>query len=369
MENVSGIVYSEGRFFEGFVEIDQGKITAISEGKPSEKSKAEGLILPLLADCHTHIGDTYLRGKIDLSLPLEKIVRPPDGIKHIMLAKSSDENIQKSMGRAIDEMNKGGIGRFIDFREGGQRGLMQARKAIANHQYPLATILSRPEKLDYSEKEIDRLLKDSDGIGVSSISDWPYDELDRIAEQANSNGKIFAIHASEAVREDIGKVLDLRPDFLIHMAKATNDDLRACKDENIPIVVCPRSNARFGIKLDISRMIDSGVTVCLGTDNSMFDIISMTEELKVAFELQTNSRPLTAEEVFKLAIDNAEKVLNDKNFISIRPGNPCELMVVRAGKKYDPDNILRAGGKCSIEYKKGGIESRGSANWRKSRKF
>ncbi len=362
-----GTVYSEGRFFKGYVEFDDGMITEVAEGAPTGKAIANGIIIPLLANCHTHIGDASLRGKVDSQMTLEELVRPPDGLKHRLLSQQGEETMVSAMGGAIDEMRALGIGRYVDFREGGLHGLQQLREAVRIHPYPKPVILSRPDEVDYSEDEVEELLGHSDGIGISAMRDWPYDDLIMLAGHAKRRKKMFALHASEGEREDISSILELEPDFLVHMSCATKDDLLACKDANIPIVVCPRSNQRFGIELDIARMVNLGLDVCIGTDNAMLHDLSVIEELRSAYSLIGNSRRLDAAEVFKLAVENSRKVLYDEGVITIAAGNPCEFMVLKAGKNDSPKELLRAGCEQSIELVSIGSKTWRSEEWKRSR--
>ena len=356
---VGGNIYTEDGFIEGYVEFENGVITEVSEGRHRGKSLAEGIVLPYLSSCHTHIGDACLRGKVDHCASLDELVKPPGGLKHVLLAQQRDADLVTSMGAAIDEMRYFGVGRFIDFREGGLKGLLLLKQAMSEHNYPIPIILSRPEGMAYSEQEVDGLLDGSDGIGISAVRDWPLDQLSLLSSHVRSRKKMLAMHASEAVREDISKVLELGPDFLVHMSAANGDDLVACKDAGVPIVVCPRSNARFGIKLDIAKMIDAGLEICLGTDNAMLNNLSIIDEMRAAYASKSNSRPLGLREVFKLAIDNPRKVLNDEAIITIGAGSPCEFMVVRAGISDLPEELLRPKADYMIE-----LVSRGSRIWK-----
>lgn len=363
---VSGIVFSGGRFFNGHVEFEEGVITRVADGSSKEESVAHGLIMPLLTNCHSHIGDACLRGKIGQNVTLDELVHPSRGLKQRMLCEQSDSVIARDMASAVDDMRRGGIGRFIDFREGGLRGIRQLKEAMKAHGYPTSVILSRPETLDYSEREVDELLDQSDGVGVSAARDWEYDDLVRLSEHSRSRKKIFAIHASEGRREEISKILDLRPDFLVHMSSAERRDLEECRARDVPIVVCPRSNARFGIPLDIARMLDAGLEVCIGSDNAMLNPPSILEELRAAYSLSSNSRPLLAQEVLKLAIDAPRKVLKDRGIMTISAGNPCEFMVVRAGEGDTPEELLRSGYEQSIELVSIGSKVWKSSEWKRS---
>jgi cytosine/adenosine deaminase-related metal-dependent hydrolase len=363
----NGTVYSEGRFFKGYVEFDEGVITEVVEGTPTGKIVASGLVIPMLANCHTHIGDASLRGKIDSQTTLEELVRPPDGLKHRLLSQQSEKTMVDAMGEAIGEMRALGIGRYVDFREGGSQGLQQLKDAIRIHPYPRPVVLSRPEKINYSEDEVEGLLAKSDGIGISAMRDWSYDDLLMLAGHVKRRKKIFALHASEGEREDISSILELEPDFLVHMSCATKDDLLACKDADTPIVVCPRSNKRFGIRLDIARTLDLDMDVCIGTDNAMLHDLSVIEELRAAYSLRDNCRRLDVTEVFKLAVENSRKVLYDEGVITIAAGNPCEFMVLKAGKNDSPEELMRAGCGHSIEFVSIGSKTWKSEEWKRSR--
>lgn len=366
-EFVSGSIYTGQGFIDGYVEFENGVITEVSEGKHRGKSAAKGIVVPFLSNCHTHIGDTCLRGKVDGCSSLDELVRPPNGLKHTLLAEQADEDVIKAICAAIDEMRYFGVGRFVDFREGGMKGMLLLKQALVGHSYPLPVILARPEDMRYSEEEVDGLLDGADGIAVSAARDWPYDQLALLSSHVKKRGRTFALHASEAVREDISKIIDLRPDFLVHMSSAKAGDLSACKDAGIPVVVCPRSNSRFGIKLDIAGMIDAGVTVCLGTDNAMLNSCSVIDEMRAAYSLRSNSRPLSLSEVFRLALENSRKVLNDKAVITMGAGSPCEFMVVRAGKSDSPEELLNPKADYMIEMVSRGSRVWKSAPWNKSK--
>src|SRR5207245_9323158 len=82
-------------------------------------------------------------------------------------------------------------------------------------------------------REVAASLRASDGIAVSSYIDWPRDAIEKLAADARRAKKIFAIHCSERVREEIDAVLDLKPAFLVHMIHATDADLERCADAHV----------------------------------------------------------------------------------------------------------------------------------------
>jgi len=280
MYYVSGELLTENGFEKGYVCVENNVIVEVGQGDPPEKPAAEGYVTPTFFNAHTHLGDAFIGEKIgNLPRDLEKLVAPPDGLKHRLLAEASDKEIIEGIVSSLGFMIKNGTFLFCDFREGGLRGLNLIKKAL--NGLPVSPVLlSRPSNLVYDKGELDVLLDNSEGIGLSSISDWDYDEIKKVARHTKKRKKVFALHVSERYREDIDKVLDLKPDFLVHMVYATKDDLERVKDENIPVVVCPRSNVFFNLKPNIELIREIGVALVLGTDNAMVSTPDVLEEVR-----------------------------------------------------------------------------------------
>src|SRR5438046_2654292 len=96
---------------------------------------------------------------------------------------------------------------------------------------------------------------ESDGVAASSYVGWPSDQLGKLAAHVRRERKMFAIHCSERIREDIDKVLDLSPAFLVHMVQATDADLARCAEAGVPIVLCSCSHAFFGMTSVLPRLL------------------------------------------------------------------------------------------------------------------
>lgn len=260
--------------------------------------------MEIIVNSHTHIGDAFIT--LDKKTwTVEELVAPPHGLKHEMMRKASEKEILEGMKKAISVMEKCGTTHFFDFREGGVGGIKILKKAMEGSKLN-AVILGRPVELRYDSKEINEILKISDGIGLSSISDWDYEELKKVAAHVNKKKKMFAIHASEAFREDINAILDLKPSLLIHMSSASRDDLEIVADAGVPVAVCPRSNAFFGIRPDIESMLGCGISLLLGTDNAMIappDIMQEMEYLLKNFDV-------SREQALAMITANPRKCLN-----------------------------------------------------------
>ena len=322
MERVSGWFYDGRRFRNGTVGWEDDVIVEVRAGR-ARNPLATGLITPGLWNAHTHLGDAVVTQELTGSL--EELVAPPHGLKHRILAKAKDGAVIAAMRRAMATMLRTGTTGFSDFREGGLKGLKLLYAAVA--AMPLRGVaLGRPARLEYDAREVSAILRASDGIAVSSYVDWPEEGIQKLAAHVRREKKIFALHSSERIRENIDKVLDLSPTFLVHMLQATDADLKRCASAGVPIVVCPRSNAFFGMTLDIPRMIRSGVELHLGTDNAMINVPSMLREIEFAYRVARMNGGATARDVFEMALPGRHLADPDTSG-SLRVGARPDLVV------------------------------------------
>ncbi|HEC75707.1 MAG TPA: hypothetical protein ENI33_00405 [Thermoplasmatales archaeon] len=241
----------------------------------------------MIFNCHTHIGDAFIKLP-DRKFSIEELVAPPYGYKHVLMRKVGNSKIMKGMEKAVEIMKNCGTNVFIDFREGGVKGVKLLLEILKNKNLE-AIILGRPYNMEYNEKEIDEILDISDGIGLSSISDWKFEEIVAISNHVEERGKIFALHASESRREDINKILDLKPNFLVHLCKADEENINEVAKKKIGVVVCPRANGFFGLSPPLNLMMEKRIDVMLGTDNAMIvepDIIEEMNFLIKKFDIE-----------------------------------------------------------------------------------
>ncbi len=314
MDYIQGDILTEEGFIKGHIAFDSDDKLSIKRGSSPKKPLVRGLIVPSFVNSHTHIGDSFIKDKkIELPKNVEDLVAPPNGLKHKLLRTASKEELINGMEKSILYMIEKGTSCFCDFRENGVNGISLLKTALKNKKKIRPIILSRPLELIYDKDEINQLLSISQGVGLSSISDWEYSEIEKIAKNAKRKGKIVSLHASEVFREDIDLILDLKPDFLIHMIKATESDLLRLKEENIPVVICPRSNSYYNLKIDLKLMKKIGITLMLGTDNSMLNSPNVLDELKF---LLKRSKIFNFEELLKMITITPRKVLNLVDCIS-----------------------------------------------------
>jgi len=363
---VTGKLLTEKGFVPGYLGFEEGTIKEVGRGQRRD-ALAKGLIIPSMFDAHTHLGDSFLGPKLrrfrgDRSVPA--LFAPPAGYKHRELARATDETVEKGIRRSLSEMFRNGSSRFCDFREGGARGLGPIEGAMK--QSPLkGIVLGRPMGLEYDSDEMERILNTSDGIGVSAVSDWEYPELQKVAADARRKRKLFAIHASEVVRESIDAVLDLKPSFLVHLVKAEEFDFERVAAEKVPVVVCPRANAFFGLRPRIDLMKRFGIEVAIGTDNAMVSPPRMMAAVQAAWEISRQSG-VGPEWALARAIEGFRKILNVPESIPFRTGSSADFFVVGNPRMYsaaDPLAALVGGGERANAV----LASAGGMVWRKGR--
>lgn len=312
--------------------LEDGLVAKRLDGPPPAAPVAEGLLLPAPVNGHTHVGDGFAR-EADVPTDLEAAVAPPDGLKHRLLAEADREDLVEGMRRALQEMLRGGCHRFLDFRENGLEGVEALREAASGLPVD-PTILARPEEPGYDADEVAALLEAADGLGLSGIGDVPVEDARALAEAAREADAAFALHASEGEREDVDLVLDLDPDFVVHMVHATDEDLADVAAADVPVVVCPRSNHHFASIPPVEAMAEAGVDVALGTDNAMLHPAQVLDE--AAF-LRERRPELAAETVYEWTFESGRRLTDEDPPDPFAVGSPADVVVAedRGGSPFE----------------------------------
>ena len=331
MHYATGTILTPNQLTPGYIAYENTGIHDIQFNTTPPSTTISGILVPTFINSHTHLGDAFIYSqKHQIPHTIKEAVAPPNGLKHKLLETTPKQTIQNGIKQALNDMTEHHTQWFCDFREGGLPGIQLLKQPLLNTNLN-GIILARPKNNTCNPTELQKLLTHADGIGLSSISDWDYSLVQKIAQITHSKNKIFALHASEAFRENIDLILELKPHLLIHMTQATKNDLTHVADEQIPIVICPRSNHYFNITPPYKLFKETHTTLLLGTDNAMLTPPNILKEMQF---LQQHTTQFTLEELLTMITYTPRKALNLDDHI---PGlNLPRSFVVLHHKSLEP---------------------------------
>jgi cytosine/adenosine deaminase-related metal-dependent hydrolase len=337
---------------KGYVEIENGRIKTAGAGnyKGSAKSlDAKGfLVIPGFIDAHTHIADSI--GKdVAAGHRLDARVHPVFGAKKKVLQKSHPEHLKAFIKNSAIFMMKKGIVAFADFREDGPDGARLLKQAIAG--LPIKCVMlgrvnhySDPEDAaglsPKAMEQAQRVLKIADGLGISGANENTDAALAQYRQLAEK--KLVAIHAAESRetiafskehtgRSEIDRIMKyLKPDFVVHMTNATENEISLAAKNGTGIVICPRANGVIGAGIPkVARMLGHGCLMAIGTDNVMLNSPDVLRELDYIWKVSraTEGEMIEPRELLKMATINAAQILR-LNSGCIEAGRAADLIFI-----------------------------------------
>lgn len=314
------------------VRIRNGRVVEVGQRgtlrpHPDER-RLRGIVVPSPVNAHTHLGDAVSVREPPPG-PVEELVAAPHGYKFRLLAGSTRAAKVRAIRGALRRMEVEGVETVVDFREEGAPGVLLLRQAARGSTVRVVA-LGRPLERPIDAVELGNLLRTADGIGLSSARDESGTTRRQVARACRATGRRFALHASEAVREPPDTFLDPKPDLLVHLARATADDLATVAEARVSVAVCPRSNALFARQPNLAAMERSGIALLLGTDNAMFHAPSIWRELEFAYvATRLRGRPASAGYLARAALVEPHRWLGTPEAASIAVGAPCRPLVLR----------------------------------------
>ncbi|NDB52318.1 MAG: cytosine deaminase, partial [Nitrosopumilaceae archaeon] len=182
---------------------------------------------------------------------------------------------------------------------------------------------------DAAKKSLGDVLKISDGIGISGANE----NSDSALKHYSKTRKIRAIHSSETKQSiavskkttkktETERALLLKPHFLVHMTYAGQTDLKKASKKTRGIVICPRANATLAEGIpNFEKMVGSGCTIALGTDNVMINSPDMFREMDYLWKAHMGlyQKRVDPRQILKMATVNGGVILG-KKIGSIQPG-------------------------------------------------
>lgn len=323
----------------------------------------EGFVtMPGLINAHTHVAMTLFRNygpETDLMTWLNDYIWPLED-------KLIANDVYNASKLAILEMIKSGTTTFSDMYFFCEETVKAALDIGIRAQ--ISRGLSIPDLGDEKIKENLQLAskyKDSKlidiGFGPHAIYTTDIDYLRRVSDYAQKYDLPIHIHLSETKTENDQcyekykmsptKVFEKSGIFknktiAAHGIYLSDEDLDIIKENNVSIVHNPNSNLKLSSGfLDVSRLIDKGINVCLGTDSaSSNNKLSMLREIESTSLVSKlfSSRPLSCFEILKMATTNGAKALgvNDKVGL-VKEGFIADLIMIDINNiNHSPSNDL-----------------------------
>ncbi len=289
------------------------------------------LLIPGLVNTHTHAAMTGFRGIAD-DLPLQEWLEG-----HIWPAekeKVNPEFVYWNTLLACVEMLRSGTTGFVDmyFHED---KVMQASEKTGIRVWAGEGILGVMEPVDRTLDRVKSLLDNATELArvivtPHSVYGCSEEELVRAKEFAEERGLLLQIHAAEnmtEVKEFMEKtgmrpveylhaigVLDNRT-MIAHGVWVTDQEIGLLKEAGASVSHNPESNAKLGSGVaPVVEYLREGVNVTLGTDGcASNNNLDMVQEMRTALFLQKalhkDPSCLKAEQVFKMATENAYRTL------------------------------------------------------------
>lgn len=279
--------------------VDDGRIIEISkDAKEGKIIDVDGAIIcPSFINGHVHIGDSIIKDE-GYGLTLSEMVKPPNGVKHKALANASDDELVEAMKDSMWDMVNSGTTHFIDYREGGIKGVKLLKEA--SKDIPIKPIILGRDDSFYGDDPdlgkvktaIRKLLKIADGIAPSGFGEITTEVANLITKECQKQGKISSIHVAESESNqieslnnnnatEIAKGVKTNFSQLVHLTNPKRNDLELVANSGQNIVVCPRANATLNVGVaPLNKMLDMGLKPLLGTDNIMLNSPNMFRELE-----------------------------------------------------------------------------------------
>jgi cytosine/adenosine deaminase-related metal-dependent hydrolase len=338
---------------QGYIVIEKGRITSAATGSyrgSDKKLDAKGfLVIPGLINAHTHIADSI--GKdIAASQRLDARVHPVFGAKKKILQKSLPEHVKAFIRNSAVSMMKKGVVAFADFREDEVEGIKLLKGALESLPIKCVT-LGRVNYYSSSPKHepglppvvgehAKQVLKRSDGLGISGANENTDAALVRYRQLAGK--KLIAIHAAESKetvkfskmhtgKSEVYRIMEhLKPDFIVHMTYATENEMSLVAKSGTGVVICPRANGVLGAGMPkVGQMLKQNCLVAIGTDNVMLNSPDILREMDYTWKASraTEGEMIKAQDVLKMATVNAAKILR-LNTGCIEAGRAADLLFI-----------------------------------------
>ena len=356
----------------GYLGVEGDKIDYIGSFRPlkkydTEKDMYNKLLMPGLVNSHGHTAMNLLRGK-GSDLPLESWLHLLWPIEDRM----RDEEFLSGMEMALLEMISGGTTSFCDMYmrpmvtssaigESGIKADLTRVVMGGDDDTDYLTFPNRVEALSFYD-EYNNAFDSRLHVDWSVHAEYTINE--RIAslwaEEIQKKGGRLHIHLSETKKEHEECIMrhgktparwfyDLGffniPCYSAHCVWVNDDDIALMKEKGVFPVHNPSSNLKLGSGIaPVEKMLDSGLSVALGTDGSASNNnLNMFEEMHIASIIHNGFKHdptiVKPNEIIAMATVNGAHLQGRFDTGELIPGKKADIIAIDLDKPHlVPDN-------------------------------
>jgi cytosine/adenosine deaminase-related metal-dependent hydrolase len=336
----------------GYIKTQGYRIVELGQGVPPSglpvKDHGEGALIPALINAHTHLELCALKGSVSLDQGfikwVEDLLRERDALDKRQLTAAASDGITELIHTGcagIGEISTLGITRDIClksglagawFREilGDNISTIQPEKQKPQHHMNITLAVHGPHTCSPDLiKTVFSSFEDRDRRISIHLSESEEEHTfittgkGAWADFLNARGIDFSgwglpDSSPVAYLDRLGILNECT--LAVHLLLADNQDLEILKRRKVHICVCPRSNRNLhGHLPDLARMLQIGLTPCLGTD-SLASVASLNIFEEMAF-VSKKFPQISPAAIFAMATVNGAAALGiDKLWGSLLPG-------------------------------------------------
>lgn len=368
IENANILTMTEEKILKDNIYIEDGKIVKIGKldnfNYDKKISADKFLAMPGFINSHTHVGMSLFRNysdDVNLQDWLNNSIWPLED-------KLIPEDVYIASLLSMLEMIMTGTTTFADMYYFEDQTIKALNESKMRAQISRGLTLPDPdlEKLEENIELFEKYNGACDGkveiaLGPHAVYTTDKEYLKTIAKLAKEKNIPIHIHLSETKQEndDCIKRFNMTPTEVFaecgifenrtiaaHGVYLSDGDLDILKEKNVSVAHNPSSNLKLSSGfLDVRRLLDKGINVCIGTDSSASNNnLSMIKEISIASLVSKYKDPknLSAYEILKLATINGAKALGlEEKIGTLEEGKDADIILIDLDNpNHTPHNNL-----------------------------
>ncbi len=338
---------SSRRVFRGNLVIEGGLIKSVGEelDKSDVVIDASGsLVMPGLANMHTHLGMSMLRGRLTSANNLDKFLK----ITSEFDKKNDNESVKKSVLLGMAEMISTGTTSFLDLYYSQEITAYLAEKigirgflswAILDKEYTTQEGVPIENAERFVEKYSDmKMVKPSFGIqGVYVCSEETIKKVSELAEKYNTIIHLHLAETEDEVKGHIDKFGERPVEFLskrkilskrvgaAHCVWLDDEEIKSFSSAGATMIYNPISNAKLRSgRAKAKEILQGGVNVAIGTDSTgSNDNLDMFQTMKFGALISG----ISPQDILDMATVNAAKFLSEP-IGSLEKGKSADVIIL-----------------------------------------